>query len=732
MSTGRRIDRGRWPDDRLRRAFFELLDEVHREHGAKSLGVIADAMHLPSPWRVRELLRGKLPVDERQVSALIEALGGSGEEIERGLTLYRTIRRSAVGEISGGSSVSALLAPYLLVLAHGGVATPRSAGQEFVEPEVQAHADRTTAGVLEILRAEPRLLLFGAPGAGKSTVIRELVCQMARAYMKSECPDLPVLVPASRLRPLGDIPWDMPGMSGGPWSWLAGAAQGISGLRLPRALQKALREGNAHVFVDGLDEIPDPHQRSLVADALDYMRRESPGLKICVSARPTVVSATGVLGQFRAWEILPFDDARAGRLLALLTGSRETEVRRQVAAAPQLGPLTGNPLMVRLLSLYTDQRGLELPPSRLQLFEDLADAMMAREQRAARRQISISALHRGHEIAAESMAARGVSALPVAELAVALKRDPGGAFSEEDSGLFLSIMLGRDGILAQASPGEVGFAHRTFQDFYLGRVLARDFTAIGRLASYDLSGPLSFAAGLAADPAPVIRTAYERYGVALAASCCKELGQGRDPGRRYLAGLVLDDLGPDFDEAVLGVLKEKPGAPGEAAQVHEEGPHAGLRQAWEAVPRKGAPTDSRGRGLEKFAVTLLSTCFEVIKVRSRLPVGEVDVIIENLNHSPFWANYPGDIWVECKNTEAKATIEQVNTFLGKLTGSRSNLGFFLSTAGFTKDAMDRMKIVASDRTSPLIAPVAGSDIDELLQQCTDPAVFFKSAIRKVA
>lgn len=56
----------------------------------------------------------------------------------------------------------------------------------------------------------------------------------------------------------------------------------------------------------------------------------------------------------------------------------------------------------------------------------------------------------------------------------------------------------------------------------------------------------------------------------------------------------------------------------------------------------------------------------------------------------------------------------------------------MSTAGFTKNAMDRMKIVASDRTSPLIAPIAGSDIDELLQQRADPAVFFKSAIRKVA
>jgi hypothetical protein len=195
---------------------------------------------------------------------------------------------------------------------------------------------------------------------------------------------------------------------------------------------------------------------------------------------------------------------------------------------------------------------------------------------------------------------------------------------------------------------------------------------------------------------------------------------------------VLDDLGADFRGAVLGIVQEKPGTPEEAAQLAKEVPYAGLRQAWEAMPRKGAPAHTRGRGLEQFAVALLGTCFEVIKVRPRQPAGEVDVIIENLNHSPFWANHPGDIWVECKNTEDKATLEQVNAFLGKLMGSRSNLGFFLSAAGFTKDARDRLKTVASDRTIPLIAPITGNDIDELLRQQTDPAVFFKSAIRKVA
>jgi hypothetical protein len=77
MSVGRRIDRRQWPADRPRRTFFELLDGIHRANGYKSLRLIARDMHLASSSRVSALLRGTLPADEDQASALIGALGGS-------------------------------------------------------------------------------------------------------------------------------------------------------------------------------------------------------------------------------------------------------------------------------------------------------------------------------------------------------------------------------------------------------------------------------------------------------------------------------------------------------------------------------------------------------------------------------------------------------------------------------------------------------------------------------
>lgn len=616
------------------------------------------------------------------------------------------------------------IVPYLLALTRDGGVAPELIVRTFVEPRVRAGAGGAVTGALDVLRSERRLLLLGVPGAGKSTVIRVAAHQMARAYLDSASSAWPVLVAASSLPPPGNDPWE----------WLAGAAASLAGARGRTGgfLVTALQAGDAHLFVDGLDEVPDARHRSLIAGTLESLAVEFPWMKVCVTARPAGLGVGVPAGRFAVWSLLPLDEAQARQLLSVLTGSRGPEVDRQLAIAPSLGSLGGSPLFLRLLSLYSTLNGLALPRSRVQLFEDLADAILAREQQSAGRPISAMALHRGHEIAAELMAEGGTSTLPVHDLARALACDPHAIFTDDDCDLFMRLAQERIVLLTETAPGQVSFVHRSFQEFYLGRAIARDVTMAIRLSPGDLSEALVFAAGQADDPLPVITAAYNRHGVALAARCCIDLRQDRTTARRFLAKTVLDDLGADFRQTLVSILHDG-SVSRQGAVVPVEGePFDALRQAWHAMPRKGAPADARGRGLERFAAALLGAYFEVVEIRRRRQAGEVDVICENPNSDPFWANYPGDIWVECKNTEAKATLEQVNTFLGKLMASRGNIGIFFSAGGFTRDAMARIKTVASDRSVPLIAPIAGADIDELLTQRTDLARFFKAVIRKVA
>lgn len=602
--------------------------------------------------------------------------------------------------------------------------TQPAAVRNFVEPRVQSQAGGVSTGALVTIRAESRLLLLGDPGSGKSTVIRVLAHQLALECLRSPSSACPVLVEASALLPPGED----------SWMWLATAASSLAGCdeRVAVFLAAALEAGKAHLFVDGLDGIADLSRRTLVARTLRTLGERSPGLRICVSARPMGAGSDGLMNWLKVWSLLPLDDAQAQSLLSLLTGSAQ-DVERQLAMRPWLTAIArGNPLLLNLLSLYTSEHGFQTPRSRVQLFEDMTDALLARDRLAVATQVPVEILHTVHEIAAVSMSRAGKTTLSIAELKDAVARDPISIFTE-DSELSLRIALERAVLLVQTAPGQVSFEHRAFQDFYLGRAIAQDFTIISSLPPGDLSEPLAFAAGLAADPLPLIKAAYERHGVTAAARCCSDLRRPGHLERRSLAKIVLDDLGPDFHWHLLGILEA-----GSVASDSTDGPTPddspfGLLQAlWEALPRSGASADARGRGLENFAVALLETYFEVVGIRQRHPAGEVDVICENMNFDPFWANYPGDIWVECKNTEDRATKGQVNEFLGKLMASRSHIGFFFSTSGFTKDAMDRVKAVASDRSAPLIAPISGQDIENLLAQRPDLPRFFKAMIRKVA
>ena len=85
MGRGRPINQSRWPKDRPRLTFFELLEPVHRAHGTKTLDEIAAGMNLAARSRVNTLLRGQLPADEGQVRKLILALGGSEGDVIQGI-----------------------------------------------------------------------------------------------------------------------------------------------------------------------------------------------------------------------------------------------------------------------------------------------------------------------------------------------------------------------------------------------------------------------------------------------------------------------------------------------------------------------------------------------------------------------------------------------------------------------------------------------------------------------
>ncbi|GAA2660877.1 hypothetical protein GCM10010400_19230 [Streptomyces aculeolatus] len=93
MGRGEPIDRGKWPESGAHRKLLEFLDRVHAGNGLKSRRDITAAMNLESPSYVNDMLRGmRLPVDDRQVTALVRALGGGTDEAANGRRLLDRAR----------------------------------------------------------------------------------------------------------------------------------------------------------------------------------------------------------------------------------------------------------------------------------------------------------------------------------------------------------------------------------------------------------------------------------------------------------------------------------------------------------------------------------------------------------------------------------------------------------------------------------------------------------------
>lgn len=324
--------------------------------------------------------------------------------------------------------------------------------ETFVEPRVQALGGQAVRGVLERLHAETQVLLQGEPATGKTTTIKVVAYQLAQAYVDSLSAVCPILIFASTLPPPGD---DL-------WNWLATAAAHLTegSQDAVDVLAATLKDGCAHLFVDGLDEIRDAGRRFRVAEALAALQSESPELKLCVSTRASDSESAILRDRFAVWSLLPFDDSQARQLLAVLTASLGPDIEHQLANAPELGSLTGSPLMLRLLAFYSDGRGFKLPRSRIQLFEDLTDALLARERQKVPKPVPTEVVHRVHELIAEAMAREGTESLPISKLNGALADDIHSIHTTWDQDWVLRYIMDRVVLLVQNSSSTVAFEHR--------------------------------------------------------------------------------------------------------------------------------------------------------------------------------------------------------------------------------------------------------------------------------
>ena len=289
--------------------------------------------------------------------------------------------------------------------------------------------------VLEVMAKEPRLVLLGHPGFGKSTLVQHTALCLARDAAAPEggwdklvpglgCRGAEMLPVVVVLRDLAaSLPQRTEGVeanSGEPGKPgksrktrrpdQAEKASVASGEVLRRFLESRLRDaglvdaiepfwktlsaGKALVLLDGLDEVPTPEGRQFLRDVVMAFEQLYPKCRYVVTCRVlTWAQEKMSLRDFAVTEIAPFDEAkihkfidawhgelvRLGRVDAGTAADLSPRLWDAIRERPGLAALAQTPLLLTVMAVVHTKEG-QLPEGEALLYREAVEVLLWRWQ----------------------------------------------------------------------------------------------------------------------------------------------------------------------------------------------------------------------------------------------------------------------------------------------------------------------------------------------------------------
>lgn len=271
----------------------------------------------------------------------------------------------------------------------------------------QKATDRLTA--LDVAEHVPRLVLLGAPGAGKSTFVRKILAWLAAAHLHDNilAPAgmsndlLPILITLRDLAPrLATL--DLSALSDEDrGSTLAATVREHAVATLERweardfasELQEALVAGRCLLVLDGLDEVPhDLRRRS--CEAVWAVLKTYTIQRVMVTCRVQSYVGEAVLPGFQAHTLQAFDKQKitdfahawynAQKELGQVDAQQAERKAADLAKAAltdELQELAANPMMLTTMAII-HQREVGLPRERVRLYNLAVEVLLRRWQQS--------------------------------------------------------------------------------------------------------------------------------------------------------------------------------------------------------------------------------------------------------------------------------------------------------------------------------------------------------------
>jgi NACHT N-terminal Helical domain 1/NACHT domain len=321
----------------------------------------------------------------RQISIILDRMELFGARLQESSRSYRLsiayLSLSAVSYTHTRLSPSSIAYLSLSAVSHSHTRlSPSSIRQQTVAREQ----------VDQVLLESPRTLLIGEAGSGKTTLLRWLAVRCARRDLPAELGEWNNLTPfIIQLRRYVDQPLPR------PEQFLDSVAGSIADEMPSGWVQNLLRNGEALILIDGVDELP-LSERDLVRRWLFELITVFPNSYYLISSRPEAI-AEGWLDflRFRTAELQPMSPPDVREFVshwhkAIAEGIADLAKRDELAALESamikvlegdrhLRRLAVSPLLCALLCALNRELRTKLPRSRLEIYE--AALSMLVEQR---------------------------------------------------------------------------------------------------------------------------------------------------------------------------------------------------------------------------------------------------------------------------------------------------------------------------------------------------------------
>ncbi|WNG47276.1 NACHT domain-containing protein [Archangium minus] len=337
----------------------------------------------------------------------------------------------------------------------------------------QTRLQRRSLDATQVELEEPVMVLLGDPGSGKTTLLHYLALRAIGSEQAERKGRLPLFVPLAAydeyLRRTDDTATleQFLALHCTRWSHLSG---------LESLFHRALEEGRALVLLDGLDEVLELTTRRRVAQQVsDLLQKwEGRGNRFVLTSRFIGYREVRLPGRWPHYMVLDFGPEEIERFahkwseafeVLAAGGERSPGVlqrARQEARAlladvhskPGVEHLASNPLLLTMLAQLRRQEG-QLPARRIELYARYVRMLL--EHWAERIQPEVAHQH-------------------LMDLALWLQRHrPSGTARQSDlKALRHQEMRNIAGLLGERGHDAYGFLHLTFQEYFVGRALARE------------------------------------------------------------------------------------------------------------------------------------------------------------------------------------------------------------------------------------------------------------------